>query len=267
MGFTEHAGGQAVSHADDFDVVIVGDQSGFPFLETVDAVMTALFRKFDAGQKVHLVLPNPDLIFPDADGFAMASGSVSMLLEAALELRYPNRRFQKHSGRFTEHVGGQVVSHADDFDVVIVGDQSGFPFLETVDAVMTALFRKFDAGQKVHLVLPNPDLIFPDADGFAMASGSVSMLLEAALELRYPNRPDLRFVPLGKPHAAIFEEALRLTGTRDMVMIGDTPETDILGANDFGLDSVLVTTGVASSDMSAIPQNMRPTYSLASLFT
>ena len=171
----------------------------------------------------------------------------------------------KDSERFTELAGGKVVSHADDFDVVVVGDQAGFPFLETIDAVMTALFRKLDAGHDVHLVLPNPDLIFPDADGFGMASRGVSMLLEAALQLRYPKRSELRFVPLGKPHAAIFEEAVRLTGTRDMVMIGDTPETDILGANDFGLDSVLVTTGVASDDISAIADNMRPTYSLASL--
>ena len=47
---------------------------------------------------------------------------------------------------------------------------------------------------------------------------------------------------------AIFEAAARLTGTRDMVMLGDTLETDIRGANAFGIDSALVAGGVTPAD-------------------
>ena len=50
-----------------------------------------------------------------------------------------------------------------------------------------------------------------------------------------------------------------------MVMIGDQLETDIKGANDFGLDSVLVGTGIAALDLSWAPESMRPTYTLRSL--
>ena len=169
------------------------------------------------------------------------------------------------SVRYVQIAGGEVVPIGADFDAVVIGDQSGFPFLETMDQVMTDLFRKTDKGENVRLILPNPDLIYPDGDGFGFASASIAMLLESALKLRYPERDDLHFIRLGKPHEAIFAEALRRSGTRDMVMIGDQLETDIKGANDFGLDSVLVGTGIAVLDLSCAPESMRPTYTLRSL--
>ena len=169
------------------------------------------------------------------------------------------------SVRYVQIAGGEVVPIGADFDAVVIGDQSGFPFLETMDQVMTDLFRKTDNGENVRLILPNPDLIYPDGDGFGFASASIAMLLESALKLRYPERDDLHFIRLGKPHEAIFAEALRRSGTRDMVMIGDQLETDIKGANDFGLDSVLVGTGIATLDLSWAPESLRPTYTLRSL--
>ena len=169
------------------------------------------------------------------------------------------------SVRYVQIAGGEFVPIGADFDAVVIGDQSGFPFLETMDQVMTDLFRKTDKGENVRLILPNPDLIYPDGDGFGFASASIAMLLESALKLRYPERDDLHFIRLGKPHEAIFAEALRRSGTRDMVMIGDQLETDIKGANDFGLDSVLVGTGISALDLSWAPESMRPTYTLRSL--
>lgn len=170
------------------------------------------------------------------------------------------------SRRQVELAGGQVVPPADPFDVLVIGDESGFPFVETVDQVLTALIRKIDRGESVRLVLPNPDLIYPAAGGgFGIASGSVALMLEAALGVRYPGRPDLRFARLGKPHAPIFAEAVRLSGTREMVMIGDQLETDIRGANAFGLDSVLVDGGVTASSLDPLPAPLRPTYRLRSL--
>ena len=171
------------------------------------------------------------------------------------------------SSRYVELAGGRVVPPTDDFDAIVIGDQSGFPFLETLDALMSALFHKVDRHQEVHLILPNPDLIYPKGDqGYGVASASVALVLEAALELRYPDRPDLRFVRLGKPHPAIFAEALRRSGTMDMVMMGDQLETDIRGANDFGIDSVLVDTGVSNSATEASGRlGPRPTFRMSSL--
>lgn len=169
------------------------------------------------------------------------------------------------SMRYVEDAGGEVVPVGAAFDAVLIGDQSGFPFLETMDRVMSELFTKLDRGDSVRLILPNPDLIYPDGDGFGFASGSLALLIETALTLRYPGRDDLRFVRLGKPHGAIFAEALRRSGTRNMVMIGDQLETDIKGANDFRLDSVLVSTGIAVNDLASVPEGMRPTFTMGSL--
>jgi ribonucleotide monophosphatase NagD (HAD superfamily) len=73
-------------------------------------------------------------------------------------------------------------------------------------------------------------------------------MFAAALQVRYPHRTDLRFTRLGKPYAAMFTEALRRSGTRNMVMIGDQLETDIRGARAFGHEAVWVSTGVTAAD-------------------
>jgi HAD superfamily hydrolase (TIGR01450 family) len=161
------------------------------------------------------------------------------------------------SARYVELAGGRVVAARDPFEVLVIGDESGYPFLETVDTVLSMLFKKFDSGANVHLVLPNPDLIYPKADqGFGIASGSIALILEAALQRRYPARPELKFARLGKPHAAIFKEALERSGTRDMVMIGDQLETDIRGAIEFGLDAVLVGTGIAHMKLNDVDKSL-----------
>ena len=170
------------------------------------------------------------------------------------------------STRYVELAGGRVVAPRDPFEVLVIGDESGYPFLETVDNVLSGLFKKFDDGANVHLVLPNPDLIYPKADqGFGIASGSIALILEAALQRRYPARPELKFARLGKPHAAIFKEALERSGTRDMVMIGDQLETDIRGAIEFGLDAVLVGTGITNMKLNDVDKSLQPTYYLDSL--
>jgi HAD superfamily hydrolase (TIGR01450 family) len=172
----------------------------------------------------------------------------------------------RDAATYVERAGGRVVSPTDDFEVLVIGDESGFPFLETIDAALGTLFRRLDRRLPVHLVLPNPDLIYPKAErGFGFCSGSVALMFEAALHLRYPDRPALQFVRLGKPHPAIFQEALQRSGTRNMVMIGDQLETDIRGATAFGIHSALVGTGVNGSALATIPAPLRPTYRLASL--
>ena len=170
------------------------------------------------------------------------------------------------SAQYVVDAGGKVVPPAEDFDAVVIGDEAGFPFVETVDTVLSVLFHKVERGEGFQLILPNPDLLYPKADGgFGIASGSVALIFEAALQLRYPGRPHLRFARLGKPHPAIFQEALRRSGTRDMIMIGDQLETDIRGANAFGLDSVLVGTGITDATADAMPDQAQPTFRLHSI--
>ena len=168
--------------------------------------------------------------------------------------------------RYVELAGGKIVTPQDDFDVLVVGDETGYPFLEHVDHALTTVFRRIDAGAVVHLVLPNPDLIYPRSEtSFGIAAGSIALMFEAALQRRYPDRPALAFARLGKPASHLYEEALRRCGTRNAVMIGDQLETDIRGANACGIDSALVTTGVSAAALAGIPAELRPTRRLQSV--
>jgi len=170
------------------------------------------------------------------------------------------------SVQYVERAGGRVVSAAGEFDVLVIADEAGYPFLETADAALSSLFRGLDAGRPMHLLAPNPDLIYPSGDRrFGFGAGSIAGMFEAALSLRYPDRADLVFTRLGKPHEALFAEALGRSGTRDMVMVGDQLTTDIQGARAFGLDAAWVCTGVTAEVLESTPAHLRPTYRLGSL--
>lgn len=169
------------------------------------------------------------------------------------------------STQYVVHAGGRIVSLADPFDVLAIGAVPKDFSTRAVEQIMNTLFRRFDSGSDVHLILMNPDLLYPSGpDRFRLAAGSLALVLEAALALRYLGRPEARFVRLGKPHSAMFEEVRRRSGTMSMVMIGDQVETDVRGANDFGIDSVLLGTGIVGATDS-LPVGLRPTYRMHAL--
>ncbi|MCK6545307.1 HAD-IIA family hydrolase [Myxococcota bacterium] len=151
---------------------------------------------------------------------------------------------------------------------VVICDEHGFPFLDHVDEALSVIVQKLDRGEPIELVVPNPDLIYPKSPGrFGVASGSIALVIEAALALRYPHGARPVFERLGKPHAPIFEEAMARAGTRRAVMIGDQLETDIRGANAAGLHSALVTFGVTQDARADLAPEVRPTWVLRSLAT
>ncbi|MFA5082683.1 MAG: HAD hydrolase-like protein [Hydrogenophilaceae bacterium] len=164
------------------------------------------------------------------------------------------------SQRYAELAGGIVVEAGDDFDCLVLADQAGFPFVETVDEVLSALIDKFDAGLEVPMILPNPDLVYPTGRGCGITSGAVAVMLEAALRQRYSGRQGMVFIRLGKPYPGLFEAAVRLAGSRNVVMIGDQLDTDIVGATWFGIDSALVP-GVLTGNRLAV-DGIKPTYLL-----
>ena len=172
------------------------------------------------------------------------------------------------SHAYVEAAGGRIVDPSDtSARVVVVADDDGFDFLKGVEATLTTLMTRLDRGDSTHLVLPNPDLIYPSGGGgYGLTSGSVALLLEQGLRVRFGDRAP-SFQALGKPNRPIFEEAARRTGVTDparVVMLGDQLGTDILGANRFGVDSVLVGTGLTGVDH-APTRDRRPTWYLPGL--
>jgi HAD superfamily hydrolase (TIGR01450 family) len=169
--------------------------------------------------------------------------------------------------------GGVVVS-ADDpaFETLVVCDDEGYPWPETLETVISTLYARLDAGHTPALILPNPDLVFPRGPGrVGLTAGSVAGVIERALTLRYGDEAP-QFAALGKPHAPMFEaaqERLGWSAGARMVMVGDQLVTDIAGACDYGIDAVLIGTGL--TDLNRIPGFLdrrgapRPTWLLPNL--
>lgn len=148
---------------------------------------------------------------------------------------------------YAEQAGAKVVPAAADSDaeVLVLADASGFAFLPAVEAVLTLVMRRWDAGRPMRLLLCNPDILYPAGDdAYGLTSGAIATVLEAAWATRHRGADGPRFVGLGKPFAPIFEAAVARSGTGHMVLIGDQLGTDVLGARNFGIDSVLVGSGL-----------------------
>jgi len=127
-------------------------------------------------------------------------------------------------------------------DAVALCDDAGFDFLRGIELVLSAIVRAIDAGQTPALVLPNPDLVYPKGGGeLGFTAGAMALVIEAALARRFPAIAP-RFVPLGKPHAALLlagAQRLAIDPAR-LVMIGDQLETDVAAARAAGISPALL---------------------------
>ena len=164
---------------------------------------------------------------------------------------------------YVEMAGGVPIAldESGEAGVLVIADQQGFDCLEGMNRALSMVLRRIDTGQTMRLLLCNPDIIYPLAPRqYGFTSGALAAMLEAALVQRYPGE-HIEFVRLGKPYLPMFEAAQALSGTANLVMIGDQLATDILGANRFGIDSVLVHSGLAIPE-TTFKTDARPTYRL-----
>src|SRR5262245_41304324 len=82
------------------------------------------------------------------------------------------------SARYVEQAGGRLVGPGEAFEVLVIGDESGFPFLETMDATLSGLFSALDRNRSIRLLLPNPDSLYPSGCGFGFGAGSLAAMFE-----------------------------------------------------------------------------------------
>lgn len=98
-------------------------------------------------------------------------------------------------------------------------------------------------------IATNPDRTFPTEEGLIPGAGAISAALIAAT--------DVEPLVIGKPQPTMFQVAMELLGgtPTTTLVIGDRLDTDIAGARNAGLPSVLVLTGVsARADLAASPE-------------
>jgi len=107
-------------------------------------------------------------------------------------------------------------------------------------------------------VATNTDWTIPVARGTAPGNGTLVSAVHTAVG-RLP-------VVAGKPEIPMFDVARERFGAVRTLVIGDRLDTDILGANRAGMDSVLVLTGIdqAKQVLAAVP-DQRPKYIVADL--
>ncbi len=92
--------------------------------------------------------------------------------------------------------------------------------------------------QGAEFIGTNPDLVYPTDEGLVPECGMPLVALETATQVQP--------VIMGKPNRFMFELGLHKMGVQpqETAMLGDRLETDIQGAKNAGMRSILVETGV-----------------------
>ena len=155
-------------------------------------------------------------------------------------------------------------------DVILFTHSSPYDWESTLKHLLNLVSKRFKQKKPVRMVLPNTDFIYQDGKAdFGMGAAAFVETLEEALMRLHGKHEVLRAAKLGKPHPPIFTEAIRRAGSNNAIMIGDQLETDILGANNVGLDSAVVTTGINKrsnpKEFKDMPDDLTPRYILTSL--
>lgn len=115
-----------------------------------------------------------------------------------------------------------------------------------------------DDGSELPWIATNTDWTIPQARGVAPGNGTLVSAVHTAVG---------RLATVaGKPETPIFDEATARFGATKPLFIGDRLDTDIVGANRAGMESVLVLTGIdKAKHVLAADKFSRPTYILEDL--
>jgi len=126
----------------------------------------------------------------------------------------------------------------DEISAFVFLDDEGFDWNTDINKTVNILRKK-----TMPVILANSDKFYPvSRHDVAVATGGIAKLVETML-----NR---KFIHFGKPDSQMFMYAYeQLTdelgeiNKNDILMVGDTLDTDILGGNKFGVKTMLVLSG------------------------
>lgn len=153
----------------------------------------------------------------------------------------------------------------DDLAAIALLDDEGFDWYRDINLALNLMRR-----HRAPVVVANTDLAYPVDDGeVGLAVGSLAGMLE-----RIVSKTFIRF---GKPDAMMFSHAFACAHENhpdlrksEVLMVGDTLDTDILGANTFGIDTALVLSGNTQAEQAVVMIQARgivPTYLCESVLT
>jgi HAD superfamily hydrolase (TIGR01450 family) len=141
------------------------------------------------------------------------------------------------SGLNTLPVSDIDSSNIDKVNALIFLDDEGFDWAKDLNKTVN-LIRK----RTIPVIVANTDRAYPlTVSDVSIAIGGIAAMVESVV--------GKQFIRFGKPDSQMFMFAYDLVrehapvGKHEIVMVGDTLNTDILGGNKFGLDTVLVLSG------------------------
>jgi HAD superfamily hydrolase (TIGR01450 family) len=128
-------------------------------------------------------------------------------------------------------------SNIDKVNALIFLDDEGFDWRNDLNIAVNLLRKR-----TIPAIVANTDHAYPvTIHDVSIAIGGLSTMLETIV--------GKKFIRFGKPDSQMFMFAYDLIreyrpiSKKEIVMVGDTLHTDILGGNKFGLDTVLVLSG------------------------
>jgi HAD superfamily hydrolase (TIGR01450 family) len=150
----------------------------------------------------------------------------------------------KNSAHYIETAGLKTIAVSDvdlddmqDLNALVFLDDEGFSWNHDINKVVNILRKR-----NMPVIVANTDISYPvNKNEISIAIGGLADMVEEII--------GKTFIRFGKPDAQMFmfayEKVLEKQQIRkdQILMVGDTLSTDIIGGNKFGLDTVLVLTG------------------------
>lgn len=174
--------------------------------------------------------------------------SSGMLAHDWLKLKMKSGRIAylgtAQSAHYLENIGLDTISineldldDIDDIKCLVFLDDEGFDWNQDINKVINLLRKK-----NMNVIVANTDVNYPTSrTDIAVAVGGLADMVEEVL--------GKHFIRFGKPDAQMFmfgyekAQAKQALNRDDILMVGDTLFTDIIGGNKFGMDTVLVLSG------------------------
>lgn len=175
--------------------------------------------------------------------------SSGMLAKEFLDLKVKNGLVAylgtEASAHYIEHPGLQTLplqqmneDNINEITALVLLDDEGFDWNDGLNKAVNLLRQR-----PIPAIIANPDGAYPMSKrNVSIAIGGLAYMIEKIT--------GKKFIRFGKPDSQIFIFAWEYISQhhpaiskKDILMVGDTLHTDILGGNKFGLDTALVLTG------------------------
>ncbi len=252
---------------DAYDSVLL-DLDGVVYLgsQAVPHAVESINRLSSEGYKVGYVTNNssrkPETIAEQLSGFGLKADANQVIGSARAGAKMLAERVD--AGAKVLVVGGEGLRsevEALGFEVVSKADENPAAVIQgfSPDVGWAHLAEASFAVQRGALWLAtNQDWTIPREGGVAPGNGTLVSAVHTAVGIL----PDFA----GKPFAPIYQSALDQLGVSKPLFVGDRLDTDIRGANNFGMASACVMTGVASRrELIGARTEDRPTYIIEDL--